>query len=174
MALPHRLIAETLDLPVLFVELNFIDPEKFTEEKPYTIAGPLPSDKESRRTNLITAPQKVAIRDLRGHLDLLDIHKNGFEIVTQKPNYALGALSDHLLHEHLYANNIWLRQRLEAEHCFCYAYKVKQDVMWMRNYAHRVLRRAAHSFEVASDKKGHREHTLERETCLMNQLPCHT
>ncbi|KAJ2983127.1 hypothetical protein NQ176_g908 [Zarea fungicola] len=135
MAPPHRLISETLDLPVIIAELNFIDSDKFTEEKPYTIAGPLPLDKESRRTNLITAPQKVPIRDLRGHLDLLDIHKNGFEIVTQKPKNALDALPDHLLHEHLYANNQWLLQRLEAEHCFCYAYKVTQDMeeqsMWI-------------------------------------------
>lgn len=39
----------------------------------HPVAGPLPVECERQRTNLVTLPRSIAIRDVRGHQCLLNI-----------------------------------------------------------------------------------------------------
>lgn len=114
--------AETL--PVTYGVLDFIEKTPFRQTKPYTIAGPLPAENECQRTNLVTSPRSIALRDVRGHEGLLDINGHGVEIVKLVPRTPLDTICDESAQEYLVSLAGWVQQRLGAAHCFCYAYKV--------------------------------------------------
>lgn len=111
-------------LPVTYGVLDFIEKTPFRQTKPYTIAGPLPAENECRRTNLVTSPRSIALRDVRGHEGLLDINGHGVEIVKLVPRAPLDTICDESAQEYLVSLAGWVQQRLGAAHCFCYAYKV--------------------------------------------------
>lgn len=115
--------AETL--PVTYGVLDFIEKTPFRQTKPYTIAGPLPAAYEGQRTNLVTSPRSIALRDVRGHEGLVDINEHGVEIVKLVPRTPLDTICDESAQEYLVHLAGWVQQRLGATHCFCYAYKVE-------------------------------------------------
>ena len=124
MARRVELIKGESEFPLAIGTLDFIDKTWFETDKPYTIAGPLPAEHEQHRTNLVTAPCQVSIRDIRGHEDALDINTDGVEVLKRKSVVALAEIDDTTVHAYLTDLSDWLLERLAAQHCFCYAYKV--------------------------------------------------
>lgn len=117
-------VPQGTSLPKTIAVMDFLDEFVFQHTKPYTIAGPLPPEEESRRTNLVTKPGSVEVKDLRGFEGHLEITKNGFEIVHRPSIFSLKDSDDDSIQSYLVDVTTWLKQRLDAEHCYCYAYKV--------------------------------------------------
>jgi hypothetical protein len=121
---PQQLLPETVELPKTHVALPFIDRNVYSETKPYDISGPLESAQEHLRTNLKIDNHKVGVKDVRGFEHCLNINNTGFEfaLCPTKCSFA-----EEKIEAYLQETAEWVKQRLNATHSICFAYKYRNS-----------------------------------------------
>lgn len=117
----QRLLPEATELPRIHVALPFIDRDVYSETKPYDISGSLEPAQEHLRTNLKIAPHTVGVQDVRGFEQYLNVDKTGFEFARCPTKCSF---AEETIEPYLQETAEWVKQRLNATHSICFAYKV--------------------------------------------------
>lgn len=112
-------------LPEFRAPLAFLkDDPLYSTEKPYYCSIDLPPHQEHLRSNMKTDVRTIALQDIRGHEDELELERDGFQYILC-PSDMLPDGSDTDA-EGEYINNVVeiLKNRFGGKMCFCYDIRV--------------------------------------------------
>lgn len=124
----RRQLGRVTQLPSVTSAFQYIkDSPKFETEKPYHFSGPLDPDEENRRTNIeFEWHYDVPVRDLRGHIDTLDLDIHGFKIVRNGSNLLEGLQETETFIKYLKDTTDLVKSQLNASRAICFDYRVIQ------------------------------------------------
>jgi hypothetical protein len=94
-------------------------------EKPYYFSGELTPDESHRRTNQAFEEHNIVIQDIRNGEYHPTLTENGVEVIRHIPTEDLSRITDARIAAYLREITSFMKQRMNAEHCFCYSYKVR-------------------------------------------------
>jgi hypothetical protein len=112
-------------LPKVTSSLSFLkDDPIYDQEKPYYCAGPLEPQQEMYRTNLAYSSMTIPFYDLRGFETQPEIEKNGFTFIEFPSKITFDGNDNESVREYMLETTALLKQKLAAEQCYCYSYRV--------------------------------------------------
>jgi len=98
--------------------------EFFNDEKPYYFTGELTATEAHLRTNQAFEEHEITFQNLRDIHNQYTLEDHGVEFIHHRSNTDLGVISDNIIAAYLSEITSFVKQKLDAEYCFCYSYKV--------------------------------------------------
>lgn len=129
------LLSGIQDLPVTKASFRFIlNSTRFVKEKPYHFSGPLDPDDEPYRTNItLKAQDDVPVKDIRTHIDSLDLNVHGFQFIHHKSECMDNLERQDVLEKYMNEVAVLLKDHLAAERVICFDYRVSLCSVQLEN-----------------------------------------
>lgn len=97
---------------------------RYKLEKPYYCSIDLKPEEEHLRTNLEYEWQPVAVRDIRGSSDELDLDRDGAQYLTHDTPFATERDGKATVEEYMKEHAQLVKDMLRANKCICYSWRV--------------------------------------------------
>ena len=115
----------TFDLPRVQSRCAFLQRRAgYENEKPYYCSIDLKPEEEHLRTNLEYEWQPLVVRDIRGHIDELDLDRDGVQYLTHETLFATERDSKITVDVYIKEHAQLVKDMLKADRCICYSWRV--------------------------------------------------